>query len=193
MTLILKITSTIGIAVILLTCVGCNNKNDVSSSIPEAPIAEAENNDDPKLYNGDVRFENWRTDDTASVIDAAAKGMNDQFDADQLILNPGLGLIRMHEYTNIDSGDTISANVWLWAEQPETLTFTLVRACSNSNPEVQSTTLQVSTEPQKFNVSNTFEYAHSCFWSRLRGTRDDQRVYAWGYQAYKNDKLISEP
>lgn len=147
------------------------------STIGATDIAEPEA---PRVFEPGVsNFESWSLAAEVSVVDGAAEAPDASMTADLLRLgNSGVAGWSPSDLM-IEAGDSIEGGVWLWANDPTQVVLQLVRWCSDTESEVATEVVSVTSEPHRYSVSHTFEYAHECVRFQIGGSGQPTTVYAW--------------
>lgn len=130
-------------------------------------------------YPGQNDFEAWLLRGGERIDDAVAMAPDATMSADRIVLGEeGVAGWRLADMA-IEAGDTVTARVWLWNDEPTRVNLQLVRWCSDTPAEVGNNVVDVGADGQMYEVSHTFEHAHDCVRFQISGLQANSAVYAW--------------
>lgn len=142
--------------------------------------AETQTPQEPRVFEaGESNFETWTMRGGATVADAMAQAPDGSRAADLIQLESTSVVGQSRSDMPVDAGDTIVGSVWLWADQDTRIVLQLVRWCSDTESEVATEVVPVTSEPTRFMVSHTFEYAHDCVRFQIAANGVETDVFAW--------------
>lgn len=178
-----------GIAALgLVACEPNTTSNPQPDSVSiQPPVIEAAEPEviEPIYENGRSDFEAMNLKSGAVVNDAFAMAPNSKHEADQLILPAGGGVSFRSSDRPVSIGDTYTASVWMWKDSslPEDeasrVALQLVSWCSQTEAEVKTKDVYLTSEPTRYEVTHSFANAHDCALFQIIGLNNGTTIQAW--------------